>query len=103
MSQVYTCEYQNMLVLAGKDCPSSYPATFPYFITNTTGPDACSCSLTYLYAAFLSAPLGGLKCEQSAASLGSVETCNCCSTSLIVSTYARRLCTCKDHRRLTRE
>jgi hypothetical protein len=74
-----------MLVSAGKLCPSSLPVRFPYFITNGTEPDACSCSLTYLYAAFLDAPVEGLKCTQEATSLDSLQTCNCCAASEIVS------------------
>jgi hypothetical protein len=76
-----------MLVEAGKLCPSSLPVTFPYFITNTTGPDACSCSLTYLYAAFLDAPVGLLACDKTGFSLSAITTCECCAASQIVSAY----------------
>lgn len=76
-----------MLVEAAKLCPSSLPLHFPYFVTNATGPDACSCSLTFLYAAFLDAAVGGLTCVDSSGSLDALTTCSCCAASEVVSTY----------------
>jgi hypothetical protein len=81
-AQVYSCEFQILLIGAYQGCP--YAKELPFWeggTSNLTGPGACSCGLIDIYTTILGAPQQRIACTGP----GQTTVCGCCMASEIVS------------------
>jgi hypothetical protein len=97
-TQVYSCDYQQLVILALQNCPTA-KLPIPYFPTPENAPGACSCPISQVYYVSTLAPIEGLDCQNNISAgvtSGQITSaqgqlgdagCRCCEASFPVSLY----------------
>jgi len=96
--QAYSCEYQNLVINAARECGTTLNINFPpYFPPPANAPGACSCPLGEVYFNMRISPIEATRCQNYVGELSNqgqltgaqhvqdLYDCSCCAASHAVS------------------